>query len=442
MEKQTVQKLFLLVGILLFSLAFVSAGELRVTNEHPFLIDGKWISASELSVGDEMTTVDGRRVRISRIESVEEDVEVYNLEAGVYHDFVVCGEDNCSSWVGSLDDLMGGGVGVVVHNSNPPGSNYPCNGIYANCPLKNPGKKYPILVPRSELINGVDPILDEFKIATWIAESPDDLTRMAREKYVNILRNGKISFSDEEMQLIIGLNDPVIGINALIKDGGPYGIILGRGSGKSGNYIAQMAKPYLSKAPSIETYINSQTVMHPNGIIRDAIENHGIRRFVIFDDVSYTGTELNHHFVRPFNSMDLDGPLEIIIDVPYITDRARWSILESVTNPHLTVKFAPHKKIKNVLELFTPNERRLLGLADKDVTLTYTDWKIPDAISFDLGATKLFQKNVLDYEDLIPYKRKSTVYSYQEQSLFEDTERYLNSINAPNNFDAFLLDQF
>jgi hypothetical protein len=71
------------------------------------LINGEWIPASDLKVGDELTTIDGKRVRITSIEDIEtkEPFPVYNLEAGKYHDFVVDGGD---------------GLGVIVHNSNSP----------------------------------------------------------------------------------------------------------------------------------------------------------------------------------------------------------------------------------------------------------------------------------------------------------------------------------
>jgi hypothetical protein len=103
---------FLLLFIFLISLniLFVQAGTLKVTEEHPFLVNGSWISASELKVGDVLETIDGKKVRITSLEDIvsSENFSVYNLEAGVYHDFVVCGEDGCS------DDSLG----VVVHNSD------------------------------------------------------------------------------------------------------------------------------------------------------------------------------------------------------------------------------------------------------------------------------------------------------------------------------------
>jgi len=91
-----------LVFLLLVLVSFISAGELRVTEEHPFLINGSWIDASQLKIGDELTLVNGSKVKITKLTDVisNKSFKVYNLEAGEYHNFVV-GEE-----------------GVVVHNSN------------------------------------------------------------------------------------------------------------------------------------------------------------------------------------------------------------------------------------------------------------------------------------------------------------------------------------
>jgi hypothetical protein len=104
--------IFTLFIVLLLSFSFISASTLKVTEEHPFLIKGKWISANQLQIGDNLTTIDGKKVRITNITGVEtkEPFPVYNLEAGEYPDFVVCGENNCSN----------NSFGVVVHNSNWP----------------------------------------------------------------------------------------------------------------------------------------------------------------------------------------------------------------------------------------------------------------------------------------------------------------------------------
>lgn len=65
------KKLFLSLYIFLFLLSSFSASELRVTPEHPFLINNSWIPASELQVGDFLTTPDGNKVVITNLTSIE-----------------------------------------------------------------------------------------------------------------------------------------------------------------------------------------------------------------------------------------------------------------------------------------------------------------------------------------------------------------------------------
>jgi len=93
--------ILLLLALILFS-GLVYAGELKVTSEHPFLINGEWVSASDLNIGDKLTLADGRKAVIKNIRKVvpAESFKVYNLETEKYNDFVV------------------GDEGLVVHNSN------------------------------------------------------------------------------------------------------------------------------------------------------------------------------------------------------------------------------------------------------------------------------------------------------------------------------------
>ena len=105
-KKGLIVGIFLILILVLFS-SFISASELRVTEEHPFLVNDSWIDASQLKVGDMLSTSDGKKVRITSVEDVVDNAgfEVYNLEAGKYHNFVVDSGD---------------GARVVVHNSNKP----------------------------------------------------------------------------------------------------------------------------------------------------------------------------------------------------------------------------------------------------------------------------------------------------------------------------------
>jgi hypothetical protein len=117
-------KYFIFLILFLISFSFISAGELRVTEEHPFLINGSWIDASELKVGDELTLSNGSKVTITKLTDVETEnpFKVYNLEAGLYHNFVV------------------GKERVVVHNSNKGSYQYTdgsfCSGVCPSCNAK------------------------------------------------------------------------------------------------------------------------------------------------------------------------------------------------------------------------------------------------------------------------------------------------------------------
>jgi hypothetical protein len=89
-----------LLGISAFNLFNFNKNELKVTLEHLFFLDGKWIKAADLKVGDLLLTPDGKKARIKKITDVdlETPVIVYNLEDRLYNNYVA--------------------NGVVVHNSN------------------------------------------------------------------------------------------------------------------------------------------------------------------------------------------------------------------------------------------------------------------------------------------------------------------------------------
>jgi hypothetical protein len=98
---------FLFIINLLFISCFASAGTLKVTEEHPFLVDGKWIQANELKLGDKIQTLDGKNVTITSLENIEtqEDFQVYNLEVENYSNFIIGNEE------------------LIVHNSEFKGGN-------------------------------------------------------------------------------------------------------------------------------------------------------------------------------------------------------------------------------------------------------------------------------------------------------------------------------
>ena len=76
---------------------------IKVTNEHPFFVNGKWIEAKDLKVSDELLTADGKKARITNINDVEGEVQVYNLEVEEDNSYVTSSATvhNCMTpWFG------------------------------------------------------------------------------------------------------------------------------------------------------------------------------------------------------------------------------------------------------------------------------------------------------------------------------------------------------
>jgi hypothetical protein len=128
MKKLVGNKLFLLMfAIILMNINFISCQEyfLKVTEEHPFLVGGKWLVASELKVGDSLTTADGKKAKITEIEAValDELVNVYNLEALPFNDFVVDGEvvvhNSNKRWTSEDNIKVGLGISMINNLKNP-----------------------------------------------------------------------------------------------------------------------------------------------------------------------------------------------------------------------------------------------------------------------------------------------------------------------------------
>ncbi len=73
--------------------------ELRVTGTHPFRVDGRWVEASDIEIGDELQRIDREPIRVTSIDIVRRAVRAYNIEVADAHTFFV--------------------EGVLVHNKGP-----------------------------------------------------------------------------------------------------------------------------------------------------------------------------------------------------------------------------------------------------------------------------------------------------------------------------------
>ena len=60
---------------------------IKTTIYHPFYSDGEWIKAGDLSIGDKILHVDGAEHKVSSIEILDDNVDVYNIEVDGTHNY-------------------------------------------------------------------------------------------------------------------------------------------------------------------------------------------------------------------------------------------------------------------------------------------------------------------------------------------------------------------
>ena len=66
-------------------------GSLKITPEHILYVDGVWMMAADMQVGDRLVRSDGNLETIRTIERVTGSFKVYNLEIEKYHTYFASG---------------------------------------------------------------------------------------------------------------------------------------------------------------------------------------------------------------------------------------------------------------------------------------------------------------------------------------------------------------
>ena len=62
-------------------------GSIKTTTNHPFYVDGKWVEAGDLKMGDEILHVDGLKHKITSMEINADKQTVYNFEVPGHHNY-------------------------------------------------------------------------------------------------------------------------------------------------------------------------------------------------------------------------------------------------------------------------------------------------------------------------------------------------------------------
>ena len=77
-------------------------GELiNTTSDHPFFIGGRWLQVKNLHIGDSVTSYAGKKIAISAIDIVIQNITVHNFEVADYHTYYVSTQQ------------------ILVHNNGP-----------------------------------------------------------------------------------------------------------------------------------------------------------------------------------------------------------------------------------------------------------------------------------------------------------------------------------
>ena len=102
----------------------VNGEDSSATVTHPFLVDGKWISAKDLRAGDQLTLADGTKAPIEKIryEKLTEPVLVYNFEVADFHTYYVGNSKvlvhNTCNKTGNTEEVgLGGNQSIVAGES-------------------------------------------------------------------------------------------------------------------------------------------------------------------------------------------------------------------------------------------------------------------------------------------------------------------------------------
>lgn len=151
---------------------------------------------------------------------------------------------------------------------------------------------------------------------------------------------------------------------------------------KSSKWIAQQAMPFLTKLPS-------QHFLHDSDKerVEVTVPSRDIQHFAIFDDASYTGTQiwriistLNTQLATTYRT----GKLYLII--PFISDLAKKTLVNEIQNHMASDKFdLKIRLITSERKIRAMSETEFAKYAlDPDTTVTFTEWKIPDNTSLAL----------------------------------------------------------
>ena len=235
----------------------------------------------------------------------------------------------------------------------------------------------------------------EAGIRAFIDASPTPEIRQIRERAFQALR--KISFSEFTFQLkrvVAGTN----GLNAkYLSTGEEYGVIVGFHAEKSNRWVYGLAAKDLAR-PGYEIWDTSRDTNANNRALYTLFEK-GVRLFVVFDDISYSGLQLSEHAGSVQNAYlewikntgrnaALEEPPQVVVVAPFMTKKSMETISSEVSNIQedrkIKIDYLYGEQIPTMLDLFTTDElvEAFNRVTRSGQTPIFADWKVADGLSF------------------------------------------------------------
>jgi tetratricopeptide (TPR) repeat protein len=274
-----------------------------------------------------------------------------------------------------------------------------------------------IKVSRSELIPkpGAVTVNEPEKINAIMETSPPKFREIQKILVDNVQKISFEEFDAARKTTIVGEN----GLNEILSDGKHYAVVAGRGGiKKSANWVYELSKDEMAAAPEQVFHITDWE-WNSNSYMNELLER-GVNRFVVFDDASYSGTELQEEFLKNLNSIFNSKTrqvkdLEVIVVAPYVTKYAEEKMVSYAAKEGIKLKLLKSEYLPEVRDFLTPEQLKTWG-ENRGTTLTYFEHKVPDALSFDSTIKRL----VINGEPTPPYKVDNTAYATSEKLLWED----------------------
>jgi hypothetical protein len=278
-----------------------------------------------------------------------------------------------------------------------------------------------------ETLNGIDPSLapsvparfDEGKLQDWLNEDPDPEVRALKEKIMGKVKHvSHKEFTENLRRVTDDLN------KRLEKIKEPYAVLWDYKPHSSRRWTHEQAKPFLKTKPVTATYFQGAAEKRTQALRR--LTEKDIRHFVIFDDASYSGTQLQKTIreVREFHVKNgLEKPKFTIV-APYVTSTAAAlisepdvTLLSAETMPYIRDVLSKEDLEAISRKGFMDTKLHATGgkrVFDSNVTLTFFDHCVADSHSF----AERLQPLIGEYQK--PYGKSDSEYAKREGREFQE----------------------